>query len=117
MNDAVCALFKSGRWNEFSKSAFLTIKYHSPESLILQHFPIKEKISISYKNNRLEEINRSRNVDIIVTLNAVDIVEIIKCGGVVLEVYEGFICHNMQNRPYTEFVNDMVGKRDLFNKK
>ena len=67
MNDAVCALFNNGRWNEFSRSAFLLMKYHNPENPIFQHIPIKEKISGSYKINRLEEINRSRNGDIIDT--------------------------------------------------
>ena len=48
------------------------------------------------------------------TPNSVDIVENIHFGGVILEVYHGFICHNMQYNPYVDFVNDLVGKRDLF---
>ena len=114
MNNAICTLFNSGRWNELNRSAFLTIKYHNPENLIFQHLPLKEKIKNPYKNNRLEEINRMRNGIIIDTLTSVDIGEIVKCGGVILEVFEGFFCHNLNYNPYTEFVTDMFEKRDLF---
>ena len=48
------------------------------------------------------------------TLTSVDIVEIVKYGGVILEVYEGFFCYNLEFNPYTEFVTDMFQKRDLF---
>ena len=114
MNDAACYLFNSGKWNQLNKSAFLTIKYHKPENLFFQHLAIKEKIKNPYKNNRFEEINRMRNDIIIDTLTTVDIVEKVKCGGVILEVFEGFFCHNLEYNPYTEFVTDMFGKRDLF---
>ena len=114
MSDAVCTLFNSGRWNELNRSAFLTIKYHNPANLVFQHLPIKEKIKNPYKKNRLEEINRMRNGIIIDTLSSVDIVEIVKCRGVILEVYEGFFCHNLEYNPYTEFVTDMFEIRDMF---
>ena len=114
MNDSICTLFNSGKWNELNRSAFLTVKEHNPENLIFQHLPIKEKINNPYKNNRLEEINRSRNGVVIDTLASVDIVEIVKCGGVILNVYEGFFCHNLEYNPYTEFVTDMFEKRDIF---
>ena len=77
MNESICTLFNSGRWNELKRSAFLTIKYHNLENLIFQHLPKKEKINHPYKNNRLEEINRMRNGIIIDTLTSVDIVEIV----------------------------------------
>ena len=114
MADAICTLFNSGRWNELNRSAFLTIKYHNPENLIFQHLPVKEKIKNPYKNNRLEEINRMRNGIIIDTLTSTDIVEIVKYGCEILEVYEGFFCHNLEFNPYTEFVTDMFQKRDMF---
>ena len=114
MSDAICTLFNSGRWPELNRSAVLTVKYHNPHNLIVQHLLIKEKIENPYKNNRLEEINRMRNAIIIDTLTSIDIVEIVKCGGVILDVYEGFFCHNLEYNPYTEFVTDMFEKRDLF---
>ena len=114
MSDAICVLFNSGSWNEINRSAFLTVKYHNPENLIFQHLPIKEKIENPYKINRLEEINRTRNGVIIDTLTSVDIVEIVKYGGEILEIYEGFFCLNLNFNPYTEFVTDMFQKRDMF---
>ena len=117
MNEAICYLFNSGKWNQLNRSAFLTIKYHNPENLIFQHLPIKEKINNPYKNNRLEEINKMRNGVIIDTLTSVDIVEIVKNGGVILEIYEGFFCHNLEYNPFTEFVTDMFEKRDFLNQK
>ena len=114
MKDSICTLFNTGRWNELNRSAFLTIKYHNPENLIFQHLPVKKKIKNPYKNNRLEEINRMRNGIIIDTLTSIDIVEKVKYGGVILEVFEGFFCHILNFNPYTEFVTDMFEKRDLF---
>ena len=55
-----------------------------------------------------------RNGIIIDTLTSVDNVEIVKCGGVILEIYEGFFCHNLEYNPYTEFVIDMFKKRASF---
>ena len=55
-----------------------------------------------------------RNGKIIDTLTSVDIVEVVKCGGVILEVFEGSFCHNLNFNPYTEFVTDMIERRDLF---
>ena len=55
-----------------------------------------------------------RNGIIVDTLTSVDIVEIVKCGGVILEVFEGFFCQNLEFNPYTELVTDMFEKRDLF---
>ena len=110
-NHSICTLFNTGRWNELNKSASLTVKYHNPENLIFQHLPVKEKVNNPYKNNRLEKINRMRNGIIIDTLTSV---EIVKYGGIILETYEGFFCHNLEYNPYTEFVTDMFEKRDLF---
>ena len=44
MNDAVCTLFNSGRWNELNRSAFITVKYHNPKNMIFQHLPIKKRL-------------------------------------------------------------------------
>ena len=114
MSESVCTLFNSGRWDELNRSAFLTVKYHNPENLIFQHLPIKEKIKNPYKNNRLEEIYRMRNGTIIGTLTSIDTVKIVKCGAVILEIYEGFFCHNLEYNPYTEMVTDMFKNRDFF---
>ena len=53
-----------------------------------------------------------RNGIIVDSLTSADIVERVKCGGVILEVYEGFFCHNLEYNTYTEFVTNMFEKRD-----
>ena len=54
-----------------------------------------------------------RNGIIIDILTGCDIAELVKCGGVVLEIYEGFYCHNLEYNPYTELVFDLFEKRNL----
>ena len=65
-------------------SAILKIKFYNPKNLIVQHLPVKEK-------EKKLEINRMRNGYIIDTLTSVDIQEIVKVGGKVVEIYEGVI--------------------------
>ena len=55
-----------------------------------------------------------RNGVIVDTLTSVDIVELLKFGGDILEVYERFFCHNVEYNPYTGFVTNTFEKRDLF---
>ena len=55
-----------------------------------------------------------RNGVIVYTLTSVDIGEIVKYGGVNLDIYEGFFCYILKNNTYTQFVTDMFDKRDLF---
>ena len=113
-NGSICTLFNSERWNAINRKAFLTVEYHNPENLVFEHFPVKKKIESPNENNILEEINTMRNGIIIDTLTSVDVVEIVKCGGVILEAYEAFFCHNFEYNPYTEFVTDMFEKRYVF---
>ena len=54
---------------------------------------------------------------IIDTLTSVDIVEIVKYGGVILEIYEGFFCHNLEYNPYTEFLQICLKKEICLNHK
>ena len=65
-------------------SAILKIKYYNSRDLIVQHLPVKEK-------EKKIEINRMRNGYIIDTLTSVDIQEIVKIGGKVIQIYEGVI--------------------------
>ena len=109
-------MFNSGRLCELNRSAPSTVKYYNPENLIFQHLPVNKKIIDPCKNNRLEEIYHSRNGIIFDTLNSADIVEMFKCGGVALELYEGFLCYIMQFSPFVDLVNDVVDKSDLIQK-
>ena len=107
MNESICSLFNSGRWNELHRSAFLTVKNHNLENFVSQQLPVKEKIMNRYKNITLEEINRLKNGIIKDTLKRVDIVEIVNYGGIILEVFERFFCHNLVYNLYTEFLTDV----------
>ena len=115
MSDAFYSLLNSGRWSHLNKSAVLTVKHHNPENLVFQHLPKKKKINNSFGNNRLEEISRMRNYIIVDTLTSVDIVEIVKCGGIVLEVFLGFFCHNLEFNLFSQIVTETFEKRDSFN--
>ena len=55
-----------------------------------------------------------RNGIIIDTWKSIDIVEMVKCGGIILEVIDRFFCNNLEYKPHTEFTNEMFEKRDLF---
>ena len=55
-----------------------------------------------------------RNDIVIDTLTSVDIVEILKFSGIILEVSENFFCQTLECNPYTKFVTDMFEKRDFF---
>ena len=74
--------FNTGNFTQ--GSAILKIKYYNPRDLIVQQLPIKEK-------EKKIEINRMRNGYIIENLTSVDIREIIKIGGKVIEIFEGVI--------------------------
>ena len=65
-------------------SAILKIKYYNPKNLIVQHLPVKEK-------EKKIEINCMREGCITQVLTTVDIQEIAKIGGRVIETYEGVI--------------------------
>ena len=82
MNDEFVEKFNTGNFTK--GSAILKIKYYNPKNLIVQHIPIKEK-------ERKIEINRMRNGYIIDYLTSVDIKEIVKIGGNVIEIYEGVV--------------------------
>ena len=60
------------------------MKYYNPPNPIFQHLPVKEKV-------KKIEVNRMRNGYIIDTLTSVDIQEIVKIGGRVIEIYEGVV--------------------------
>ena len=77
MNNELVNKFNTGKFNQ--GSAILKIKYYNPKNLIVQHLPIKEKVIKM-------EINRMRNGYIIDTLTSVDIQEIVKIGGKVIQI-------------------------------
>ena len=85
MNKTYVEAFNNETFNQDGdESAILRIKYYNPPNLIFQHLPVKEKV----KN---VEVNRKRNGYIIDVLTSVDICEIVKNGGRVIEIYEGVL--------------------------
>ena len=73
-----------------NESGILRLKYYNPPDLLFQHLPVKENV----KNIA---VNRLRIGFIIDTLKAVDICEIVKIGGKVIQIYEGVIKKNSKN--------------------
>ena len=89
-------------------SAILKIKYYNPRDLIVQHLPIKEK-------EKKKEINRMRNGYIIDTLTSVDIQEIVKIGGEVIEFYEGVIYReNFKISPFKKVIEKLFALRQKY---
>ena len=82
MNDELVEKFNSQTFTQ--GSAILKIKYFNPENLIVQHLPVKERV------NKMEN-NRMPNGYIIDNLTYIDIHEIVKIGGKVIEIYEGIV--------------------------
>ena len=106
MNDVYVEAFNNQTFNEDgSESAILRIKYYNPPNLIFQHLPVKEKV-------RNVEVNRMRNGYIIDTLTSLDICEIVKIGGEVIQKYEGVIYReNFKISPFRKVVEQLFSLR------
>ena len=106
MNDELVEKFNTGNFTQ--GSAILKIKYYNPRDLIVQHIPIKEK-------ERKIEINRMRNGYIIEHLTSVDIQEIVKIGGKVIEIYEGVIYReNFKLSPFRKVIVILFALRQKY---
>ena len=85
VNDVYVDAFNNQTFNQDgNESANLKLKYYNPSDLIFQHLPVKENV----KNI---EINSMRKLYFIETLTSVDIQDIVKNGGKVIEIYEGVV--------------------------
>ena len=109
MNDVYVKAFNDQTFNEDGdESAILTIKYYNPPDLIFQHLPIKEKV-------KKVEVNRMRNGYIIDTLTSVDIQEIVKIGGKVVQIYEGVIYReNFKISPFRKVIEKLFALRKKY---
>ena len=97
MNNDLVEKFNYGIFNQ--GSAILKIKYFNPKNLIVQHRPIKEKI------NKFE-INRMRNGYITQIMTSVDIQEIVKIRGKMIQIYEGVIYpENYKVSPFKKVID------------
>ena len=106
MNDELVEKFNTRNFNQ--GSAILKIKYYNPKNLIVQHIPIKEK-------EKKIEINRMRNGYIVDYLTSVDIREIVKIGGKVIEIYEGVIYReNFKVSPFRKVIDKLFALRQKY---
>ena len=89
-------------------SAILKIKYYYPKNLIVQHLPVREKV------NKIE-INRMRNGYITQVLSSVDIQEIVKIGGRIIQIYEGIIYReNFKVSPFEKIIDELFALRQKY---
>ena len=106
MIDELSEKFHTGNFNK--GSAILKIKYYNRKDLIVQHIPTKGK-------EKKIEINRMRNGYIIDTLTSVDIQEIVKIGGKVIEIYEGVIYReNFKVSPFRNVIDQLFALRQKY---
>ena len=90
-------------------SAIIKIKYYNPKHSIVQHLAVKEK-------EKKTEISRMRNVYIINTITSVDIQEVVKIGGKVVEIYEGVIYgENLKVSPCKKVIDKLFELRQKDN--
>ena len=109
MKNVYVEAFNNQTFNqEGDESAILRIKYYNPPELIFQHLPVKEKV----KN---VEVNRMRNGYIIDTLTSVDIQEIVKIKGRVIEIYEGVLYRkNFKVSPFRKVIEQLFSVRQKY---
>ena len=109
MNDVYVKAFNDQSFNtDGDESAILTIKYYNPPGLIFQHVPSKEKV-------KKMEVNRMRNGYIIDTLTSVDIQEIVKTGGKVIEIYQGVLYRqNFEISPFRRVIEKLFALRKKY---
>ena len=89
-------------------SAILKMKYYNPKNLIVQHLPVREKVNKT-------EINRMRNGYITQVLTSVDIQEIVKYGGKVIQIYEGVIYReNFEISPFEKIIDELFALRQKY---
>ena len=76
---------------------------------------VKEDVYNETKN-KSENVNRFTNGDITQHQKSVDVAEVVRVGGVTKEVYEGFICDNLDYNAFKECILDMTAKKNEYKK-
>ena len=106
MNDELVEKFNNQIFTQ--GSAMLKIKFYNPKNLIVQHIAVKEK-------EKKIETNRMRNGYITHVLTSVDIQEIVKIGGKVIEIYEGVIYReNYKVSPFKKVIDKLFELRQKY---
>ena len=109
INHVYVEAFNNQTFNQHGdESAILTIKYYNPPNLIFQHLPVKEKV-------KEVEVNSMRHGYVIDTLTSIDIQEIVKIGGEVVEIYEGVIYReNFKISPFRKVIEKSFALRQKY---
>ena len=109
LNNVYVEAFNNQTFNQNrDESAILRMKFYNPPNLIFQHLPVKEKV----KN---VEVNRMRKGYIIDVLTCVDIFEIVKIGGKVVEIYEGVLYReNFKVSPFRKVIEKLFALRQKY---
>ena len=109
MNKTYVEAFNNQTFNQDGdESAILRIKFYNPPNLVFQHLPVKEKV-------KKIEINRMTNGYIVDTLTSVDICEIVKIGGRVIEIYKGVIYReNFKKSPFRKVIEKLFALRQKY---
>ena len=86
----------------------MKIQYYNPKKLIVQHLPVEEK-------EKKIEINRMRNGNNTQSLTFVDIQEVVKIGGVVIEIYEAvFYREKFKVSPVKKLLDEIFALRQSY---
>ena len=106
MKDELVVKFNTGNFTQ--RSAILKIRNYNPKNLIVQHLFVKEL-------EKKIEINRMRNGYTIDHLTSVDVQEIVKIGGKVIQIYEGVIYReNFKVSPFGKVIDKLFALREKF---
>ena len=106
LNNVHVEAFNNQTFNQDGdESAILGIKDYNPRDLIFQHLPVKEKVK------KIEVIGMRKGY-IIDTLTSIDICEIVKTCGRVIEIYEGVIYReNFKISPFRKVIEKLFALR------
>ena len=109
MNIVYVEAFNNQTFNQDGDaSAILRKECYNPPNLIFQHLPVKEKV----KNI---EVKSMRNEFIIDTLTSVDICEIVKIGGKLIEIYESvFYREIFKISPFRKVIEKLVTSKQKY---
>ena len=106
MNDVYVEAFNIQTFNQDgNESGILGMKYYNPPNLKFQHLPVREKV-------KKTEVKRIRNGYTIDNLTSVDIQEIVKIGGKIIQIYKGMIYReNFNISPFRKIIEKLFDLR------
>jgi hypothetical protein len=94
------------------KTGFFRVRYFNPPELFLQHLPVKETV---INDGKKIQMSRFRNGYIEDFLNSVDIQEIVRTGGTIIRIYEGFYYEkNLPKSPFRSYIENLFELRKKY---